>query len=58
MNNTKLVQLNAGEMVLDTQLNTNYILFPQDCIVSMLYEDFNGKATEIASIGKDGVVGA
>ncbi|WP_097103778.1 Crp/Fnr family transcriptional regulator [Nitrosomonas ureae] len=54
----KLVQLQPGEVVNDTDMNIETIFFPIDCIISLVYESFNGKATEIASIGNDGVMGS
>ena len=53
----KLVQFHTGEVVYESTINIQYIYFPMDCIISLIYETLNGKASEIASIGNNGAVG-
>lgn len=53
----KLVHLDASEVVYESNMNIQSILFPKDCIISVVYESFEGKATEIASMGNSGAVG-
>jgi CRP-like cAMP-binding protein len=53
----ELVPLNTGEVVYDNGEISKYAYFPADCIVSKLYVMENGDSTEIAMVGREGVVG-
>ena len=51
------VQLIPGEILFHSGEKLEYVYFPMDCFISLLYDTENGGTTEIAAIGNDGVVG-
>jgi len=53
----KLIEFCAGEIVNDSEQSIDSILFPYSSIISLVHDDFNGKATELAAIGNNGAVG-
>jgi len=46
-----------GEVVYESGRHIEYVYFPADCIVSLLYVLESGASAEIAVVGNDGVVG-
>jgi CRP-like cAMP-binding protein len=53
----ELVPLSTGDVVYENGEISKYAYFPADCIVSKLYVMENGDSTEIAMVGREGVVG-
>jgi CRP-like cAMP-binding protein len=53
----ELVNLPLGEVLYESSKKMNYVYFPEDCIVSLLFVLENGASTEIAVIGHEGLVG-
>lgn len=53
----ELIQLCPGEILFQSGDKLQYVYFPTDCFISMLYDTEDGATTEIASIGNDGVAG-
>jgi CRP-like cAMP-binding protein len=52
-----LVRLELGEVLYESGDAQNYIYFPVDAIVSLLYVLKNGSSAEIAVVGNDGAIG-
>lgn len=55
--NLELVQMSPGEILFHSGEKLQYVYFPTDCFISLIYNTEDGGTTEIASIGNDGVVG-
>lgn len=53
----KLVSLPLGTVVYEASEKIDYVYFPIDCIVSLLYVMVDGSSAEISVIGNEGVVG-
>ncbi len=53
----KLVNLTLGTVVHEPGQHEDYVYFPIDCIVSLLYVMINGASAEIAVVGNEGVIG-
>ena len=51
------VELALGEEIYAAGQNEDYVYFPADCIVSLLYEMFDGRSAEISVVGCEGIVG-
>lgn len=51
------VTLNLGEVLYESGAAQQYVYFPTDCIVSLLYVLENGQSAEIAVVGFEGMVG-
>lgn len=51
------VDLSLGEVIYESGQTIDYIYFPTDCIVSLLYETINGASAEISVVGREGMVG-
>jgi len=51
------VDMSLGEVVYESGLHQDFVYFPTDCIVSLLYVLENGASAEIAVVGNEGVVG-
>lgn len=49
--------LPLGHILCEQGASPNYVYFPEDAIVSLLYVTENGASTEIAVVGNDGLVG-
>ncbi|MBY0475423.1 MAG: Crp/Fnr family transcriptional regulator [Nitrosomonas sp.] len=58
MDQCRLVNLTAGEVIYESSEYIESIHFPVNCIVSLMYETLDGKSSEIASIGNNGAVGS
>ena len=56
--NCKLIQLSAGEVLYESEMPIHSIVFPIDCIISIIHEDYDGKTIGLALIGNDGVAGS
>ncbi|BEP64578.1 Crp/Fnr family transcriptional regulator (plasmid) [Variovorax sp. V213] len=53
----ELVPLKLGEVLYELGVVQQYVYFPTDCIVSLLYVLENGQSAEIAVVGFEGMVG-
>lgn len=53
----ELVELPLGKVLYETGDDINYVYFPTDSIVSLLYVMICGSSAEISIIGRDGLVG-
>ncbi|HET7548826.1 MAG TPA: Crp/Fnr family transcriptional regulator [Usitatibacter sp.] len=53
----ELVDMRLGEVLYESGRHIDYVYFPTDCIVSLLYVLENGESAEIAVVGHEGVVG-
>ena len=53
----QLVDMPLGQSVYESGRQLDYVHFPVDCIVSLLYVLENGASAEIAVVGYEGVVG-
>lgn len=51
------IDLPLGKVLYESGQTFNYVYFPSDCIVSLLYVMENGAPAEIAVIGNEGIVG-
>jgi CRP-like cAMP-binding protein len=53
----ELVVLQAGVSLYESGMRMEYVHFPLDCIVSLLYIMKNGASAAIALVGREGIVG-
>lgn len=53
----EFVAMPQGLVVCETGTSLDYVHFPTDGIVSLLYESENGSSVEVALVGNDGLVG-
>jgi CRP-like cAMP-binding protein len=53
----ELLDMPLGEVVYESGRHQDFVYFPTDCIVSLLYVLENGASAEIAVVGNEGVVG-
>ncbi|UVH61192.1 Crp/Fnr family transcriptional regulator [Variovorax paradoxus] len=53
----ELVPLKLGQVLYESGVVQQYVYFPTDCIVSLLYVLENGQSAEIAVVGFEGMVG-
>jgi CRP-like cAMP-binding protein len=53
----ELVPLSLGTVVYESGDKLDYVYFPTDCIVSLLYVLKDGASAEIAVVGREGLVG-
>ena len=53
----KLVELNLGDVVYESDQPIEFVYFPTNAIVSLLYVMLNGASAEISVIGNEGLVG-
>ena len=51
------VELSLGQVLCESGSSSEYVYFPTTAIVSLLYLTLEGDSTEIAVVGRDGVVG-
>ena len=51
------VTLRLGEVLYESGCKLNYVYFPADCIVSILYVLEDGSSAEVAVVGFEGLVG-
>jgi len=57
LSHLKLVELSLGDVIYESGQHIDYVYFPVDSIVSLLYTTVNGASAEIAIVGNDGLVG-
>lgn len=53
----KLVELNLGDVIYESGQPIEFVYFPTNCIVSLLYVMANGSSAEISVVGNDGMAG-
>lgn len=53
----ELVELSLGQVVYEAGDKLNYVFFPIDSIVSLLYVMESGASAEIAVVGNEGIIG-
>ena len=53
----KLVEMNLGDVIHESGQTIDFVYFPTNCIVSLLYVMLNGSSAEISVVGNDGMVG-
>ncbi len=53
----ELIDLPLGTVLYESSATMNYVYFPEDCIVSLLFVLQNGSSAEIAVVGFEGLVG-
>jgi CRP-like cAMP-binding protein len=53
----KRVELALGDVIYESDQAIEYVYFPVDCIVSLLYVTEDGSSAEISVVGREGVVG-
>jgi CRP-like cAMP-binding protein len=53
----KLVELKLGDVIYESGQSLDYVYFPTNCIISLLYVMLDGASAEIAVVGNEGVVG-
>jgi CRP-like cAMP-binding protein len=51
------VQMPLGQVLYEAGVTLEYVYFPIDCIVSLLYVLQNGESAEIAVVGNEGLIG-
>ena len=55
--NLEWVSLKLGQVLYESGVVLEYVYFPTDCIISLLYVMENGASAEIAVVGNEGLVG-
>lgn len=55
--NLEQVSFDLGEIIYQSGGHIDYIYFPTDCIVSLVYTMENGMSAEIGVVGNEGVIG-
>ena len=53
----KLVELKLGEVIYESGQPIEFVYFPTDCIISLLYVMINGSSAEISVVGNEGMAG-
>jgi CRP-like cAMP-binding protein len=53
----ELVPMKLGQVVYEAGVVLEYVYFPIDCIISLLYVMADGDSAEIAMVGNEGIVG-
>lgn len=53
----KRVELRLGEVIYESSQTIDYVYFPVNCIISLLYVTLNGASAEISVVGREGMAG-
>lgn len=53
----KLIELKLGDVIYESGEPIDFVYFPTNCIVSLLYVMIDGSAAEISVVGNEGMVG-
>jgi len=53
----KLTEMALGDVIYESNQSIDYVYFPVDCIISLLYVTVNGSSAEISVVGKEGMAG-
>ncbi|MDK9558957.1 Crp/Fnr family transcriptional regulator [Marinobacter sp. M216] len=52
-----LAELSLGDVIYESGQSIEYVYFPVDCIISLLYVMVNGSSAEISVVGNEGMAG-
>lgn len=55
--NLKLVELNLGDVIYESGQPIEFVYFPTNCIISLLYVMLDGSSAEISVVGNEGMAG-
>ncbi len=55
--NLVLVELSLGDVIYESDQPIDFVYFPTDCIISLLYVMIDGASAEISVIGNEGMLG-
>lgn len=53
----KLIEMKLGEVIYESDQSIEFVYFPTNCIVSLLYVMMNGSSAEISVVGNEGMAG-
>lgn len=53
----KLVEMNLGDVIYESGQSIDFVYFPTNCIISLLYVMINGSSAEISVVGNEGMAG-
>ncbi len=53
----KLVELNLGDVIHESDQTIEFVYFPTNCIISLLYVMLSGASAEISVVGNEGMAG-
>jgi len=53
----KLVEMKLGEVIYESGQPIEFVYFPTNCIISLLYVMINGSSAEISVVGNEGMAG-
>lgn len=53
----KLVEMHLGDVIYESGQPIEFVYFPTNCIISLLYVMINGSSAEISVVGKEGMAG-
>ncbi len=53
----KRVEMNLGDVIYESGEAINFVYFPTNCIISLLYVMLNGASAEISVVGNEGMAG-
>ncbi|KPP97635.1 Crp/Fnr family transcriptional regulator [Marinobacter sp. HL-58] len=53
----KPVEMSLGDVIYESGQTIDYVYFPVDCIISLLYVMMNGASAEISVVGREGMAG-
>ncbi|MBL3556242.1 MULTISPECIES: Crp/Fnr family transcriptional regulator [Marinobacter] len=53
----KLVEMNLGDVIYESGQPIDFVYFPTNCIISLLYVMINGSSAEISVVGNEGMAG-
>lgn len=53
----KLVEMRLGDVIYESGQPIEFVYFPTNCIISLLYVMINGSSAEISVVGKEGMAG-
>ncbi|MDL0432952.1 Crp/Fnr family transcriptional regulator [Marinobacter sp. TBZ242] len=53
----KLVELKLGDVIHESGQSIEFVYFPTNCIISLLYVMINGSSAEISVVGNEGMAG-
>lgn len=51
------IELPLGKEIDAAGQEVEYVYFPADCIISLIYVTFDGRSTELSVVGREGIVG-
>lgn len=51
------IDVNLGDVIYESGQTMDFVYFPTNCIISLLYVMINGSSAEISVVGNEGVTG-